>query len=400
MIIPKGWKMTRLGEIVDFFDSKRIPLSSSERAIRKGNYPYYGASFVIDYVDDYLFDDQFLLISEDGENLNTRNTPIAFLVNGKFWVNNHAHVLKGKKSHLTRYLMYYFSFLDISPYLSGAVQPKLSKSNLESIPILIPENEMEQIRIVDTLSSFDDKIELLREENKTLEAIAQTIFKEWFMNFNFPDENGNPYKSFGGKMIGSELGEIPEGWRVEKIEEICSFDPREKVNKNENYLFFDMKCLSTNSMVIEQGIYRRIFSGSMFKKGDTLIAKITPCLENGKTGFVFEIDNNEIALGSTEFIVLRAKEVCSPYYIYCLSRSNYFRDHAIKSMNGTSGRQRVQIDQLKNFKVPINGAILKFFDNTMKPEFSKIQNNISQIQTLSTTRDKLASIFMKGEFYI
>jgi type I restriction enzyme S subunit len=178
--IPKGWVKTTLGKLIDIFNQKRIPLSAKARNTRKGIYPYYGASNIVDYIDDYIFNGEYLLISEDGENLNTRNTPIAFIAKGKFWVNNHAHIVKGKYPHLTKYLELYFSKLDISPFITGAVQPKLSKGNLINIPIIIPKSLKEQIAIAKILTAFDDKIENLQAQNKTLETTAQTIFKEWF----------------------------------------------------------------------------------------------------------------------------------------------------------------------------------------------------------------------------
>ncbi|CAC9483825.1 Type I restriction-modification system, specificity subunit S (EC, partial [uncultured Gammaproteobacteria bacterium] len=193
--IPNGWVETTLGEVVDIFNQKRIPLSTKVRNKRKGIYPYYGASNIVDFIDDYIFDGEYLLISEDGENLNTRNTPIAFIAKGKFWVNNHAHIVKGKYPHLTKYLGLYFSKLDISAFITGAVQPKLSKGNLVNIPITIPKSIAEQKAIAQILTAFDDKIELLQAQNKTLETTAQTIFKEWF----------------GKYQIGDEL---PEGWRM------------------------------------------------------------------------------------------------------------------------------------------------------------------------------------------
>ena len=126
-----------LGQVVTFLNAKRKPLNSKERETRKGAYPYYGASDIVDYIDDYIFDGRYLLISEDGENLKTRKTPIAFFAEGKFWVNNHAHIIAGNDDETLDYLKYYFSQLNISGYLTGAVQPKLSKGVLEKIEIFL-----------------------------------------------------------------------------------------------------------------------------------------------------------------------------------------------------------------------------------------------------------------------
>lgn len=174
------WKEYKLGEIADILDYKRKPLSSMERSSRKGIYPYYGASGVIDNIDDYIFDGEHVLISEDGENLRTRQTPIAFLANGKFWVNNHAHILKADYVH-SRLICYYFAQLDLNPYITGAVQPKLSQDSLNRIPLFLPTSINEREKIVSILSSLDDKIDLLHRENATLEQMAETLFRQWFV---------------------------------------------------------------------------------------------------------------------------------------------------------------------------------------------------------------------------
>jgi type I restriction enzyme S subunit len=201
----EGWKTYKLEDIAVFHDSKRVPLNSREREARKGPYPYYGASGVVDYIDDYRFDGEYVLISEDGENLRSRSTPIAFKASGKFWVNNHAHVVKGNEPFLDDWIVYYLQNMDVNPYITGAVQPKLNRENLQLIDIALPDFEKAE-RIVSVLSALDEKTELNRQTNATLEAIAQTIFKEWFVDFNFPGATG--------EMQDSELGSIPKGWKA------------------------------------------------------------------------------------------------------------------------------------------------------------------------------------------
>lgn len=144
------WKT--LGELADNLDSKRKPITSGLRDA--GSIPYYGASGIVDYVKDYIFDGDFLLVSEDGANLLARNTPIAFSISGKTWVNNHAHVLKFDTYAERRYVEYYLNSIDLTTYISGAAQPKLNKKNLESIRIPNPSPE-EKARIVSILDKFD-----------------------------------------------------------------------------------------------------------------------------------------------------------------------------------------------------------------------------------------------------
>ena len=152
------WKT--LDQISENLDSKRQPITSGLRT--SGKIPYYGASGIVDYVEDYIFDGDFLLISEDGANLLARNTPIAFSVSGKIWVNNHAHILKFRTYEERRFIEFYLNKTDLTPYISGAAQPKLNKKNLNSIKIPIPPLE-EQQRIVTILDKFDTLVNSISE---------------------------------------------------------------------------------------------------------------------------------------------------------------------------------------------------------------------------------------------
>ena len=209
--MPNNGKTYKLNEIADILNSKRIPLNSRQRNDRKGIFPYYGASGVVDFIDDFIFDGEHVLISEDGENLRSRNTPIAFKAKGKFWVNNHAHIVKGKEEFLNNWIVYHFSNLDLNPYISGAVQPKLNKEALLSIPIKIPQFD-EAKQIVTILSAIDDKIENNLAINKTLEEMAMALYKHWFVDFG-------PFQD--GEFVESELGRIPKGWEVKTIYDVC-----------------------------------------------------------------------------------------------------------------------------------------------------------------------------------
>lgn len=147
-----GFEWKTLDQISENLDSKRKPITSGLRT--SGKIPYYGASGIVDYVKDYIFDGDFLLISEDGANLLARNTPIAFSASGKIWVNNHAHILKFETYEERRFIEFYLNKIDLTPYISGAAQPKLNKKNLNSIKFPIP-SIPEQQRIVLILDKFE-----------------------------------------------------------------------------------------------------------------------------------------------------------------------------------------------------------------------------------------------------
>ena len=262
------WFEKPLGAVTCNHDGKRKPVKESER--KKGPYPYYGASGIVDYVDGYLFEGRHLLIAEDGENLRTRQTPIAFMADGKFWVNNHAHIVTGSDEVTTEYLHYFLQNADIQSYLTGAVMPKLTQGNLNRIPVRYPDPGYQKL-IVQVLEGLDNKIDLNRRINQTLEAMAQAIFKSWFVDFDpvkakiaakqegrdplraamsaisgksdaeldalapeqyeklaataalFPEEMEDAAKgsanaaSAGSAGAASELGEIPKGWATQRV---------------------------------------------------------------------------------------------------------------------------------------------------------------------------------------
>jgi len=210
------WPTTELGEIIDLFDSRRIPLSSRDRQQRQGQFPYYGAQGVIDYIDDFIFEGRYILVAEDGENLNSRKLPLALVAGGRFWVNNHAHILKGKPGVVDDiFLLHCLNCADIKPYVTGAAQPKLSQANLRKIPIALPPFSIQR-RIAGILSAYDDLIENSQRRIKILEEMARRLYREWFVYFRFPGYEGC-------RFVESPLGEIPEGWRICALSELVQF---------------------------------------------------------------------------------------------------------------------------------------------------------------------------------
>ncbi|NMC64154.1 MAG: restriction endonuclease subunit S, partial [SAR324 cluster bacterium] len=149
-LIPNGWRIGKLEEMITNHDRKRIPLSSQEREKRKGSYPYYGAASILGYVDDYLFDGVYLLLGEDGTVITEDGSPVLQYVAGKFWVNNHAHVLQGKTPFSTEFLLLYLRNTNIRHIVTGAVQPKINQGNMNDLSVIIPDRT--------TLLSFQEII--------------------------------------------------------------------------------------------------------------------------------------------------------------------------------------------------------------------------------------------------
>jgi len=180
-----------LGELAENLDSMRKPITSSLRD--SGEIPYYGASGIVDYVKDYIFDGDFLLVSEDGANLTARSTPIAFSISGKNWVNNHAHVLKFNTYAERRFVEFYLNSIDLTPYISGAAQPKLNQKNLNSIRIPNP-SPAEQARIVAILDKFDALTNSISEglpREIDLRQQQYEYYREKLLNFKCYDKNSS-----------------------------------------------------------------------------------------------------------------------------------------------------------------------------------------------------------------
>ncbi len=228
--MPSDWSTATLGELTVNLDTRRRPVKEADR--RPGPYPYYGASGIVDHVEGFLFEGEHLLIAEDGENLRTRNTPVAFRATGRFWVNNHAHIVRGNERARTRFLEYAVLAADLTPYLTGAVMPKLTQGNLNKIQISCPPLS-EQDAVIGVLGALDDRIDLLRQTNATLESIAQALFKSWFIDFDpvrAKAEGREPEGMdeataglFPAEFEESALGLIPKGWTVRSLDSFATY---------------------------------------------------------------------------------------------------------------------------------------------------------------------------------
>ncbi len=172
--IPKGWQNTTFGAAYEIFDSKRIPLSGKQREERKGIYPYYGAASIMDHVNDYLFDGIYLLLGEDGSVTKPNGTPVIQYAWGKFWVNNHAHVLQGKGEISTEHLMLAIQDENIVPFVTGAVQPKLNQGNLARIPFIKPTDNIANT-FTQKIGSLFSKIRQNVNENRHLAEIRDSL---------------------------------------------------------------------------------------------------------------------------------------------------------------------------------------------------------------------------------
>ena len=248
-----------------------------------------------------------------------------------------------------------------------------------------------QRKIAGILSAYDDLIKNNLRRIKILEEMAQSLYREWFVHFRFPGHES-------AHLVDSEIGRIPKGWDVKAMTEAVTVRPKVSIPKGGEIPFVTMGGLSENSMLITEVESRDSPTGARFQNGDTLFARITPCLENGKTGYVEFLPSDEsAACGSTEFIVLRSKTVC-PQYVYLMARSDAFRDNAIKSMSGATGRQRVRDECFDQFYLaqPPEELVARF-ESITPPQFELIHSLNRRNQNLRRTRDLLLPKLFSGD---
>ena len=248
-----------------------------------------------------------------------------------------------------------------------------------------------QKRIASVLSAYDTLIEVNNKRVKVLEQMAENLYKEWFVRFRFP-----------GHESAEFVDGIPKGWEYRRAEETIVFNPSLKNGNQTSFTIIPMEALSTSSMVLDSNCFvvQDTISGRRSQNGDTLLAKITPCLENGKTGFVMGMGEGEVCGGSTEFVVMRSKTL-TPHYVYCIARSQYFRQTAILSMNGADGRQRVDEDKLKAMKILQPEAdVLRRFEDFMSPLFDSVYHMVQKNRLLVRQRDLLLPRLMSGKLEV
>ncbi len=393
-----GVETVEFGTVVRNFDSKRVPLSSRQRAERQGSYPYYGAAGVIDYVDAPLFKGLHLLIGEDGSVVREDGTPYVQLADGEFWVNNHAHVVRADRDIDTRYVYYALQKANISSLVTGAVQPKLTQGNLNKFRIPYPKEETRDW-IVGILGTLDDKIELNRRMAATLEEMARAIFKSWFIDFDpvRAKSEGHPTNLpsdidalFPDSFQDSAMDLIPVGWSASTVAQMIELNPTRTLKKGQVAKYLDMSNVRTAGPSVDEVVDRAFGSGTKLMNGDTLLARITPCLENGKTALVDFLEEGEVGWGSTEFVVMKPRAPLPEEFAYCLARDDKFREFAIQSMTGSSGRQRVQAEAIGRFRMAEpSPQVAEAFALQASVLFSRISSLERESKTLEKTRDAL-----------
>lgn len=270
---------------------------------------------------------------------------------------------------------------------TGATMPNLNVDAIRRIPV--PEG-IDRERVGAVFSVIDDLIENNRRRVEVLEEMARAIYREWFVHFRYPGHEDVP-------LVDSPLGPIPDSWTLVPSSEVLEINPRVPLKRGTRCRQLVMADLNERTMNCQPSGWKDSPSGSKFMNGDTLFARITPCLENGKTGFVQALEDGEVACGSTEFVVLRGRLV-GPSYTYLLARDADFRGHAIASMSGASGRQRVRNECFDSFLVPAPPeGVRERFEDVVAPLFHQSWSLHRWAAELASLRDHLLPKLVTGQ---
>ena len=367
------FETVKFSDITVNHDKKRIPLSTMKRSKRQGSYRYYGAQGVIDYIDDYIFDGKYLLIAEDGENLKSKKQNIAQLAEGRFWVNNHAHIVQCNERCRLEYLCFMLNSMDLSGYITGSAQPKLSQANMNNISFEIPSVEMQDL-ILSVILPIEKRIATNTAINENLEQQAQALFKAWFVDF----------EPFGGVM--------PDDWRMGTLSEICGYS-KDKIDIDN--LTLDSYYSTENMQPNRQGAVQAttlptIKQTTACKKGDVLISNIRPYFK--KILYCFSDCGC-----STDVLCFVPNKTDYSAFLYCALYADKFFDYMVAGSKGTK-MPRGDKQQIMVYPICIPSAeYIEKFNQAVASMLETVYTNRIEANNLANLRDTLLPKLMNGE---
>ena len=393
--LPEGWEWCRLGDLLINRDGERKPLSSSVRSKQiKKKYDYYGATGVIDKVDNYIFDEKLLLVGEDGANLLSKVKPNAFFAEGKYWVNNHAHILDATNKNLLDYVIIVINTISLDNYITGTAQPKLSQENLNKIPIPLPPLT-EQHRIaqkVEQLLAIVDTIEQLQEELKAL--VKQT--KNQVLNYaiagklTYQDPNDEPAEELL-KRIGkttttaadTPYEKLPKGWAWCKLGDIFDIKSSKRVLqsdwKDEGVPFYrareivklSEKRLTDNDLFISKDLYMELKSTyGVPQKGDVLVSAV------GTIGKSYVVKEGDVFYyKDASVLCLHNINKINTNYISLILNTEFIQKQMYENSKGTTV-DTITIQKAKEYIIPL-------------PPLAEQHRIVQQIETFFASFDQI-----------
>jgi len=402
--IPSGWDKVKTNLITENLDSKRVPLNAEQRGEMEGSIPYWGSNGIIDYVNDYIFDEELLLVGEDGAPFFDKCNNVSFFVDGKVWVNNHIHILKLKSNVLPKYLCHSFNCVDYGEYITGSTRDKLTQSDLDRIPHLIPPFfEQQQIvsfldhktqQIDDLIEKTEKKIELLKEQRTSL--INHCVTK----GLN-PDVE---MKDSGVEWIG----EIPSEWEIRRLSTYGTFSKGRGISRDEIKLT-GIPCIRYGEIYTKYN--RIIFNPLSFideessrksekiKKGNILFTGSGETIDEiGKT--VVYYGEDDVYVGG-DIIILELQKNLNPLFISYILNSSY-----VNFQKSIMGRGEIVVHiYSKNLReiqtalppLPEQQQIVSYLDEQTKKIDSTVEKETQRIELLKEYRQSLISEVVTGK---
>jgi len=316
--IPKEWEVVELENVVEIWDKYRVPVKEQDR--KPGPFPYCGANGIIDYVAGYTHDGEFVLLAEDGGFFGPFENS-AYIMRGKFWANNHVHILKAIEGILiNEFLMYCLNFMDLTPFLTGSTRPKLTQKDMREIPLPLPPIQ-EQQKIAEILSAVDEAIQKTNEIIAKTERLKKGLMQELLTK-------GIGHKEFKD----TEIGRIPEKWQIVSIGDVC--EQRSEIvlpSENSDEPFVGLEHITSGETRLHNYARSADVKSAKFRfyTGDILYGKLRPYLDKA---VIAEFKG----ICSTDILVLKPKENMIGEFLIYILHSESFIKHAIATMRGTN----------------------------------------------------------------
>ncbi|MCE2094362.1 restriction endonuclease subunit S [Streptococcus thermophilus] len=374
----------KLGDVIDFKNGKSIKKSD-------GVIPIYGGNGILGYTDKSNFS-HTIVVGRVGAYCGS-----IYVEENSCWVSDNAIAGIPKEGQDLTYLYYVLKSLNLNSKQIGSSQPLITQSMLRDMVVDIEINIEKQKRIANSISIIDQKIQINNQINQELEAMAKTLYDYWFVQFDFPDQNGKPYKSSGGKMVyHPELKrEIPEGWGVEKLSSLLKIG-KETTNPkkfpNEEFKYYSIPEFdTTGTYSLERG---ESIKSNKFKveKNDLLVSKLNPWFNR----VIYNLEENAIA--STEFIVWKTFNRFEKNFLYQVATGKEFIEYCTRFATGTSNsHKRVSPDIMVGFQIPFEKTHIQKFGEIIDSIRTQVLQNNEQNQELTQLRDWILPMLMNGQ---
>jgi type I restriction enzyme S subunit len=390
-----NWKEYKISDLM------QIKYGKDHKHLADGTYPLYGSGGIMRYVEKPLYDDESILIPRKGTLSNL------FYLDKPFWsVDTMFYSKINKELVLPKYLFYTLKTFDLASLNVGSAVPSLTTEVLNEVLVSIPDLPT-QTAIAEILSSLDDKIELNNKINQELENLAQTLFKRWFIDFEFPNENGEPYKSFGGEMVESELGEIPKGWDKIKLKKLVtkSHTGADAITRAP-IVDYDtgIKCARVGDMTNNRSYHNWAFckikpedyARQKLELGDIIVTR------TATLGINQIIRDNISAVCNNGLIRLQIdKSICDPMFVYIQFQGDIFKEWISRISGDSSTRPNMQMDYLLDFNVILpEKELMNVFTESVKSLYDLIDENNRNNEELIKTRDTLLPKLISGELEV